>query len=60
MKFEVNRAAKRSIRTTEAVLDGTVMKRYASSVNLAAGDPAPGFVLGIVIHAQRSIGNCSG
>ena len=26
IKFEANRAAKRSVRTTEAILDGTVAK----------------------------------
>ena len=52
MEFEVNHAAKRYVRTTEAVLDGTIMRRSVSSVNLAAGDLASGFTPGAAIRAQ--------
>ena len=60
MKFEANRPANFSIRTTEAAPDGTVTKRSSGSVNLAAGDPMLGFAPGAAIHAQRSADNCSG
>jgi hypothetical protein len=39
MKFEAKRAAKPSVRTTEAASDGTVAKISQGSVPLAAGDP---------------------
>jgi hypothetical protein len=54
MKFEANHPANCSVRTTEAVPDGTVAKRSSGSVNLAAGDPALGFAPGTAIHAQWS------
>jgi hypothetical protein len=39
MKFEANRPANFSIRTTEAAPDGTVAKRSSGSVNLTASNP---------------------
>jgi hypothetical protein len=60
MKFEANHPANCSVRTTEAAPDGIVAKRSSSSVNLAIGDPALGFVPGAAIRAQRSTDSCSG
>jgi hypothetical protein len=54
MKFEANRPANCSVRTTEATPDGTVAKRSSGSVNLAAGNLALGFVPGTTIRAQCS------
>jgi hypothetical protein len=60
MKFEANRPANFSIRTTEAAPDGTVAKRSSGSVNLTASNPVLGFAPGAAIRAQRSTDNCLG
>jgi hypothetical protein len=55
MKFEVNRPANCSVRTTETAMMVQCLQKYLRFSPLTAGDLALGFAPVVVIHAWHAV-----